>query len=69
MSVKKVLNQQAGGRSEDRFKCNIEMQLSRETGRSLKDLDPEMVKSEIKKWAKAVVAYARTLSGKLIFRE
>ncbi|KAK9131060.1 hypothetical protein Sjap_011547 [Stephania japonica] len=30
---------------------------------SLKDLDSEKMKSEIKRWARAVVAYARQVSG------
>ncbi|KAE8674137.1 FBD-associated F-box protein [Hibiscus syriacus] len=34
---------------------------------SLKDLDSTKFKAEIKRWAKAVVAYARQASGK--FRE
>ena len=29
----------------------------------LKELDPDKLKKEIKRWAKAVVAYARQLSG------
>ncbi|MQM00851.1 hypothetical protein Taro_033587 [Colocasia esculenta] len=34
-------------------------------GAPLKELDPEKLKNEIKRWAKAVVAYARQLSGSL----
>lgn len=38
------------------------LELAMEVGRPLEDLDPEKLKSEIRRWAKAVVAYARQLS-------
>lgn len=37
------------------------MELNLEPG-SLKEVSPEKIKEEIKRWAKAVVAYARQLS-------
>lgn len=36
-----------------------------ETVSSLKDLDSNKFKAEIKRWAKAVVTYARQVSGRL----
>lgn len=41
--------------------CFSALELVVEAG-TLKDLDPEMLKNEIKRWAKAVVTYARQLS-------
>ncbi|KAJ8465525.1 hypothetical protein OPV22_028077 [Ensete ventricosum] len=37
------------------------LELAMEAG-PLKDLDPEKLRNEIRRWAKAVVAYARQLS-------
>ena len=37
--------------------------------RPLKDLDSEKLKKELRRWAKAVVAYARQLSGSFSSRE
>ncbi|RRT82967.1 hypothetical protein B296_00002369 [Ensete ventricosum] len=41
--------------------CFSTLELVVEAG-TLKDLDPEKLKNEIKRWAKAVVAYAHQLS-------
>ncbi|OVA11743.1 hypothetical protein BVC80_41g33 [Macleaya cordata] len=46
-------------------RCFTCMEIKIEPAGSLKDLDSDMLKTEIKKWAKAVVAYARQLSGRL----
>ncbi|CAL0326040.1 unnamed protein product [Lupinus luteus] len=35
-----------------------------EQGKRLKDMDSNKLKAEIKRWAKAVVAYARQISGR-----
>lgn len=35
-----------------------------EEGKKLKEMDSNKLKSEIKKWAKAVVAYARQVSAR-----
>ncbi|BAT98440.1 hypothetical protein VIGAN_09209600 [Vigna angularis var. angularis] len=39
------------------------VELSMEPGKQLKDMDSNKLKADIKKWAKAVVAYARQISG------
>ena len=39
------------------------VELSIEPGKQLKDMDSNKLKADIKKWAKAVVAYARQISG------
>ena len=45
-------------------RCFSFMEISIEPGSSsLKDLDSDKLKTEIKRWAKAVVAYARQVSG------
>lgn len=47
-------------------RCFSFMEISIEPGTSsLKDLDSNKFKEEIKRWAKAVVAYARQVSGRL----
>lgn len=50
------------GRSFDR--CFSFMEISLEPGKQLKDMDSDKLKSQIRKWAKAVVAYARQVSGR-----
>lgn len=40
------------------------VELSLEPGKQLKDMDSNKLKAEIKRWAKAVVAYARQVSGR-----
>lgn len=54
----------SGSRSKRaRFdRCFSGLEFKIESG-PLKELDPEKLKKEIKRWAKAVVAYARQLSG------
>ncbi|KAG1367696.1 putative exocyst complex component EXO70B1 [Cocos nucifera] len=44
-------------------RCFSGLEIKMEPG-PLKELDPEKLKSEIKRWAKAVVAYARQLSSR-----
>ncbi|XP_042492254.1 uncharacterized protein LOC122071868 [Macadamia integrifolia] len=46
-------------------RCFSFMEINIESGKSLKELDTEKLKTEIKKWAKAVVRYARQVSGHL----
>ncbi|WOK99229.1 hypothetical protein Cni_G07941 [Canna indica] len=50
-----------GGRRAAFDGCFSGLELAMEAG-PLKELDPEKLKNEIKRWAKAVVAYARQLS-------
>lgn len=45
-------------------RCFSVMEISIDPGKSLKDLDSNKLKAEIKRWAKAVVAYARQVSGR-----
>ncbi|XWS20192.1 hypothetical protein CRYUN_Cryun31cG0078700 [Craigia yunnanensis] len=45
--------------------CFSLMEISVEPISSLNDLDSNKFKVEIKRWAKAVVAYARQVSGRL----
>ncbi|KAI4330662.1 hypothetical protein MLD38_028928 [Melastoma candidum] len=42
-----------------------EVSIEPETASSLKDVDSTKLKDEIRRWAKAVVAYARQVSGRL----
>ncbi|XP_020098792.1 uncharacterized protein LOC109717421 [Ananas comosus] len=52
----------SGGGKQARFdRCFSGLDFAMDAG-PLKDLDPEKLKKEIKRWAKAVVAYARQLS-------
>ncbi|TKY64403.1 hypothetical protein E2542_SST14298 [Spatholobus suberectus] len=44
-------------------RCFSSVELSMEPGKQLKDMDSTKLKAEIKRWAKAVVAYARQVSG------
>ncbi|KAM0956580.1 hypothetical protein COP2_025495 [Malus domestica] len=44
-------------------RCFSFMEVSTERGKSLKDMDSEKLKSGMR-WAKAVVAYARQVSGR-----
>lgn len=50
----------------DRCFSGIEFRME---AKPLKELDPENLKKEIKRWAKAVVTYARQLSGSFSSRE
>lgn len=43
--------------------CFSFMEISMEPGSSLKDMDSNKLKTEIKRWAKAVVIYARQVSS------
>ncbi|KAL2337996.1 hypothetical protein Fmac_012442 [Flemingia macrophylla] len=48
-----------------RFDRNFSsVELSMGPGKQLKDMDSNKLKAEIKRWAKAVVAYARQVSGR-----
>ncbi|OIW11861.1 hypothetical protein TanjilG_31611 [Lupinus angustifolius] len=49
-------------RHSDRRSSSREVTL--EQGKRLKDMDSNKLKAEIKRWAKAVVAYARQISGR-----
>ncbi|KAI9079233.1 hypothetical protein K1719_038838 [Acacia pycnantha] len=69
MSVKKSASinggavQKAGKRRRfNRWFSFVEVPL--EPGKQLKDMDSNKLKAEIKRWAKAVVAYARQVSGR-----
>lgn len=73
MSVKKSLSLDHGGAGEGaavaakrrRFdRCFSFMEVSVEPGKSLKEMDSEKLKAGIKRWAKAVAAYARQVSGR-----
>ncbi|KAK9280733.1 hypothetical protein L1049_003621 [Liquidambar formosana] len=72
MSAKEDLALSNDGEGEDdasakrgRFdRCYSFMEISIEPG-PLKDLDSNKLKTQIKRWAKAVVAYARQVSGRL----
>ena len=44
--------------------CFSSPELPMEYGKSLKEMDSEKLKAGIRKWAKAVVAYARTVSNR-----
>lgn len=46
-------------------RCFSFMEISVEPGKSVKDMDSSKLKADIKRWAKAVVAYARQVSGRL----
>jgi hypothetical protein len=76
MSVKKSLsfndgnasynlkNQKSSKRRRfDRCFSSVEV-VSMEQGKKLKEMDSNKLKSEIKRWAKAVVAYARQVSAR-----
>lgn len=45
-------------------RCFSSVELTMEPGKQLKDMDSNKLKAEIKRWAKAVVAYARQVSGR-----
>ncbi|GMY34535.1 hypothetical protein FCV25MIE_29785 [Fagus crenata] len=45
-------------------RCFSFMEVSVEPGKSLKEMDSFKLKDEIKRWAKAVVAYARQVSDR-----
>ena len=74
MSVKKSLSLNGGNATamlngqkpakRRRFdRCFSSVEVSLEPGKQLKDMDSNKLKDEIKRWAKAVVAYARQVSG------
>ncbi|PRQ51249.1 hypothetical protein RchiOBHm_Chr2g0142321 [Rosa chinensis] len=73
MSVKKSLSLDHGGAGKGaavtakrgRYgRCFSFMEVSLEPGKSLKEMDSEKLKAGIKRWAKAVAAYARQVSGR-----
>ncbi|KAF7843453.1 60S ribosomal protein L28-2 isoform B [Senna tora] len=73
MSVEKSLSLDAGktaGAANKSVKrrhvgrCFSFVEVSLEPGKQLKDMDSNKLKGEIKRWAKAVVAYARQVSGR-----
>ena len=71
MSVKKSLslNNVEGAKGDaakrGRYdRCFSFMEVSVEQGKILKEMDSFKLKAEIKRWAKAVVAYARQVSDK-----
>ncbi|TXG46406.1 hypothetical protein EZV62_003605 [Acer yangbiense] len=77
MSIKKILSLNKGGgggsaslkkeTSSKRRKPNTRssfQEISIQRGKSLKDMNSDELKTKIKRWAKAVVAYARQVSGK-----
>ncbi|PON35751.1 hypothetical protein PanWU01x14_333990 [Parasponia andersonii] len=73
MSVKKTLSLNRGKAvkghqiSVKRGKygrCLSFVELPMERGKTLKEMDSNKLKFEIKRWAKAVVAYARQVSGR-----
>ncbi|KAK7349231.1 hypothetical protein VNO77_06426 [Canavalia gladiata] len=45
-------------------RCFSSIEVSMEPGKQLKDMDSNKFKAEIMRWAKAVVAYARQVSGR-----
>ncbi|KAB1218456.1 hypothetical protein CJ030_MR3G026336 [Morella rubra] len=45
-------------------RCFSFMEISVEPGKALKEMDSSKLKSEITRWAKAVVAYARQVSDR-----
>lgn len=61
-AVARVRWGQEGCGVADFGKCFSGLHVAMEGG-PLKELEPEMLKNEIKRWAKVVVAYARQLSG------
>ncbi|KAL5822603.1 hypothetical protein ACOSQ3_020512 [Xanthoceras sorbifolium] len=76
MSIKKIPSLKDGGSasmkkqtSSKRRRLNTcfsfqEISIQRSPGKSLKDTDSDELKAKIVRWAKAVVAYARQVSGK-----
>lgn len=73
MSVKKSLSlngvivkgqKHTKRRRFDRCFSSAEVEVSMESGKQLKEMDSFKLKTEIKRWAKAVVAYARQVSSK-----
>ncbi|CAK7356815.1 unnamed protein product [Dovyalis caffra] len=79
MSVKKTLSlndgevvkvndpvneQQVSAKRRRSDRCFSFNEISIEPGKSLKDLDSNKFKIDIKRWAKAVVAYARQVSSR-----
>ncbi|KAJ1390966.1 hypothetical protein SESBI_37068 [Sesbania bispinosa] len=62
-AIAKVKGQKAAKRM--RFdRCFSSVEVSLEPGKQLKDMDSNKLKAELKRWAKAVVAYARQVSGR-----
>ncbi|KAF4362089.1 hypothetical protein CsatB_012258 [Cannabis sativa] len=74
MSVKKTLSLNRGEaakggeisekRSKKYGRCFSFMEVRMEAGKTLKEMDSNKLKYDIKRWAKAVVAYARQVSGR-----
>ncbi|KDP40810.1 hypothetical protein JCGZ_24809 [Jatropha curcas] len=78
MSVKKTLslnnsknknavvkaNRSVSSKSRRFNRCFSSMEIPVEPGKSLKEMDSFKLKAEIKRWAKAVVAYARQVSSR-----
>jgi PAB1-binding protein PBP1 len=69
MSVRKSLSlndgEAAGVAKRGRFdRCFSFMEISVEPEKTLKDMESSKLKAEIKRWAKAVVAYARQVSDR-----
>ncbi|KAJ1420272.1 hypothetical protein SESBI_14404 [Sesbania bispinosa] len=75
MSVKKSMSfnggnaivKMKGQKSSKRMRfdrCFSSVEVSLEPGKQLKDMDSNKLKAELKRWAKAVVAYARQVSGR-----
>lgn len=69
MSVKRSSSQKEnnGSSSSKRNKynrCFSFMEVSIEPGKTLKEIDSNKLKNEIKRWAKAVATYARQVSDR-----
>ena len=72
MSVKKALSlnhsdaaKGGGGAKRGRFGRFLSCkEISVEPGKTLKEMDSNRLKAEIKRWAKAVVSYARQVSSR-----
>ena len=73
MSVKKTLSLNHAGDVKGREisakrgkygRCFSFVELPLERGKTLKEMDSNKLKIDIKRWAKAVVAYARQVSGR-----
>ncbi|KAF9689904.1 hypothetical protein SADUNF_Sadunf01G0140800 [Salix dunnii] len=61
LNSKAVEDDQVSAKRRRSDRCFSFKEVSIEPGKSLKDLDSNKFKNEIKRWAKAVVAYARQL--------
>ncbi|KAG5228948.1 60S ribosomal protein L28 [Salix suchowensis] len=63
LNSKAVKDDQVSAKRRRSDRCFSFKEVSIEPGKSLKHLDSNKFKIEIKRWAKAVVAYARQLFG------